>query len=108
MFLLCEQVLTIFLLVGEYVLIEIILFMIYKMQLTLVTGPLVLHGIFSHVNQKKVKVHKAVYINSTRVAEKRSLYHSDSRETLLPLPLPCTEIQDDHWLNLPYGDHVYV
>ena len=39
--LLCEQVFTIFLSIGEYVLIEIISFKITRCKLTEVTGPLV-------------------------------------------------------------------
>ena len=39
--LLCEQVFTIFLCIGEYVLIEIIYFKMSRCKLTEVTGPLV-------------------------------------------------------------------
>ena len=46
--LLCEQVFTIFLCIGEYVLIEIISFKITRCKLTEVTGPFVPLEISSH------------------------------------------------------------
>ena len=54
--LLCEQVFTIFLCIGEYVLIEIISFRITRCKLTEVTGPLVPLEILSHESESTLYV----------------------------------------------------
>ena len=54
---LCEQVFTIYLCIGEYVLIKIISFKITRCKLTEVTGPFVPPEIYSHGSESTLYVH---------------------------------------------------